>query len=50
MTNRSLIVLIATTLTVFGCTRRTPEMQLVEDVAEAMGGSRGVLGAESLVF
>ena len=50
MTNRSLIVLIATTLTVFGCNRRTPEMQLVEDVAEAMGGSRGVLGAENLVF
>ena len=50
MTNRSLIVLIATTLTVFGCTRRSPEMQLVEDVAEAMGGSRGVLGAENLAF
>ena len=50
MTNRSLIVLIASTLTLFGCTSRTPEMQLVADVAEAMGGSRGVLGAETLVL
>ena len=50
MTNRSLIVLIASTLTLFGCTSRTQEMQLVADVAEAMGGSRGVLGAETLVL
>ena len=50
MTNRLLIIFIAATLTLFGCTQRTPEMQIIEDVSEAMGGRRSVLRAENLVF
>ena len=49
MMNRSLTIFIASALALFGC-QRPPEMQIIEDVAEAMGGRRSVLRAENLVF
>ena len=50
MTHPSLTILIALTVTLGGCSQSTPEMQLIEDVAEALGGSRAVLGAENLLL
>ena len=50
MTRRWPTVLIASTLTLFGCTQRSPEMQVVHDAADAMGGADDIAEAQTLVL
>ena len=48
MTKKQFAALICWTSVVYACTPPTPEMQLIEDVAEAMGGARAVGETETL--
>ena len=50
MASRSRTVLIVSTLTLFGCTQRSPEMQVVHDAAEAMGGADDIAEAQTLLL
>ena len=43
-------VLICWTFVVYGCTERTPEMQLIYDAGEAMGGEDNVAETETLLL
>ena len=50
MTSRWLTVVIISTLTLFSCTRRPPEMQIVHDAAEAMGGADDIAEVQTLLL
>ena len=47
---RKLVVLMVCTSVVYGCTQRTPEMQLIYDVGEAMGGESNIAETETLLL
>ena len=50
MTTRGIAVLLCWTCATFACTQRTPEMQLIHDAAEAMGGENTVVETETLLL
>ena len=50
MTRGRLAVLVVSALTLVGCTQRTPELQVIHDAAEALGGDDNVAEARSLVL
>ena len=50
MTRKGFALLICCTAVVYGCAPPTPEMQVIVDAAEAMGGERAIVGTESLVL
>ncbi len=50
MSLRSYMVLLLSVGLMSGCAQQTPEMQLINDVAEAIGGMRTVEDTESLVI
>ena len=50
MTRKGFVVLICWTSVLYGCTPPTPEMQLILDAAEAMGGERTISDTETLVL
>ena len=50
MTMTRITMLICWTFVAYGCTPRTPEMQLIYDVGEAMGGEDNVAETETLLL
>ncbi len=50
MTRKSLVILLCLVPLVYGCAPPPPEMQLIIDAAEAMGGERPLSELESLVI
>lgn len=50
MLKRWLSCAMVSTVAVYGCAQPTPEMQVVQDAAEAMGGVEAVRGATTLVM
>ena len=50
MTMTRLTMLICWTFVAYGCTQRTPEMQLIYDVGEAMGGEDNIAETETLLL
>ncbi len=49
MTKRCMSWLIILAAAVYGCTQRSPELQIIHDAAEAMGGVEAVQGVTTLV-
>ena len=50
MTMTRIAVLICCSFVAYGCTPRTPEMQLIFDVGEAMGGEDNIAETETLLL
>ena len=50
MTRKSLTLLICLVGVVYGCASPSPEMQLIIDSAEVMGGERAISRLETLVI
>ena len=50
MTMRLMSYLVASAVLLSGCGPASPEMQVIEDVAEALGGMRAVQNAETVVI
>ena len=50
MTRHWLTVLVVSTLTLSGCTPLSPEMQVIHDAAEAMGGVDDIEDAQTIVL
>ena len=50
MTRTWLTVFAVSTLTLSGCTPLSPEMQVIHDAGEAMGGADNIVEAESIVL
>ncbi len=50
MTSGRRAVLVVSTLTCLGCTQHTPELQVIHDAAEAMGGDDNIAEVQNLVL
>jgi hypothetical protein len=50
MTTKLPMLMLVSTLMVYGCTQRTPEMQLIYEAGEAMGGANSIVDADTLLF
>ena len=50
MTTKCLTVVIVTTMSLGGCTQRTPEAQLIHDAGEALGGADKIFETASLLL
>ena len=50
MTTRLPMMMLVSTLMVYGCTQRTPEMQLIYEAGEAMGGANSIVETGILLF
>ena len=50
MESRLMLVVVVASVTLYGCGPQTPEMQLIDEAAEAMGGARNIGNVETLLL